>query len=135
APVLIMPKMEHVCGECGKPIRKDHQECWSCAQSSTRARMGEIARIGRVAAKKPEARAKHSESARSHALARSSWDASSQPSWLTRECFLKKIQPLLSTASTSAIRRCIGVSHWYASKIRQGYRPHPRHWRALAELA
>ncbi len=134
-PVLNMPKTEHLCGGCGKPIRKDHEDCWRCAQNSTRARMGEIARIGRVAAQKPEARAKHSESARSHALARSSWDRSSQPAWLTRECFLKKIQPLLATASTSAIRRCIGVSQWYASKIRQGYRPHPRHWRALAELA
>jgi hypothetical protein len=91
--------------------------------------MGEIARIGRVAAQKPEARAKHSESARIHALARSSWDPSSQPVWLTEECFLKKIQPLLAIASASAIRRCIGVSHCYASKIRQGYRPHPRHWR------
>jgi hypothetical protein len=27
------------------------------------------------------------------------------------------------------------VSRWYASKIRQGYRPHPRHWRALADLS
>ena len=135
AAIFKMLKPEHVCRGCGKPIRKDHEECWSCAQNSTRARIGDIARIGRVAAQKPEARAKHSESARSHALARSSWNTSSQPAWLTQECFLKKIQPLLSTASTSAIRRCIGVSHWYASKIRQGYQPHPRHWRALAELA
>jgi CRISPR-associated endonuclease Cas1 len=134
APVLTMPKMEHVCGGCGKPIREDHQECWSCAQTSTRARMVEIARIGRMAAQKPEARAKHSESARKHALARSSWDTSSQPVWLTEECFLKTIQPLLAIASASAIRRCIGVSHCYASKIRQGYRPHPRHWLSLAEL-
>jgi len=28
----------------------------------------------------------------------------------------------------------IGVSRWYAGKIRQGYRPHPRHWEPLAEL-
>jgi hypothetical protein len=34
----------------------------------------------------------------------------------------------------SDIRSSIGVSKWYASKIRQGYRPHPRHWLALAEL-
>jgi hypothetical protein len=28
----------------------------------------------------------------------------------------------------------LGASRWYASRIRQGYRPHPRHWEALAEL-
>ena len=28
----------------------------------------------------------------------------------------------------------IGVSRWCASRIRQGYRPHPRHWLALAKL-
>jgi len=25
-------------------------------------------------------------------------------------------------------------SRWYAGRIREGYRPHPRHWPALAEL-
>jgi len=40
----------------------------------------------------------------------------------------------LSGVSTSAIAKGIGVSHWYASKICQGYRPHPRHWEALAQL-
>lgn len=28
----------------------------------------------------------------------------------------------------------LGESKWFASKIRQGYRLHPRHWRALAKL-
>jgi hypothetical protein len=27
------------------------------------------------------------------------------------------------------------VSRWYAGRIREGYRPHPRHWQKLAELA
>ncbi len=26
------------------------------------------------------------------------------------------------------------VSRWYAGRIRQGYRPHPRPWQALAQL-
>jgi hypothetical protein len=47
---------------------------------------------------------------------------------------LETIQPLLANIPTSEIRSRIGVSHWYAGKIRQGYRPHPRHWQALAEL-
>jgi hypothetical protein len=39
-----------------------------------------------------------------------------------------------TNVATSVIRSNIGVSRWYASRIRQGYRPHPRHWQALADL-
>jgi hypothetical protein len=56
------------------------------------------------------------------------------PAWLTPELFSQKIQPLLARVSTSVIRSRIDVSRWYASRIRQGSRPHPRHWGALAEL-
>jgi hypothetical protein len=41
---------------------------------------------------------------------------------------------LLSSVSMSAIRSALGVSKWYASKIRKGYRPHPRHWESLGQL-
>jgi hypothetical protein len=34
----------------------------------------------------------------------------------------------------SAIARTISVSRWYAGRIREGYRPHPRLWQALAGL-
>jgi hypothetical protein len=50
------------------------------------------------------------------------------------EVFSQQIQPLLANIPTCAIRSRIGVSRWYAGKIRQGYQPHPRHWEALAEL-
>jgi serine/threonine protein kinase len=59
---------------------------------------------------------------------------SGQKSWLTPGMYTQKIQPLLVQVSTSAIASRIGVSRWYAGKIRQGYRPHPRHWQALAQL-
>jgi len=36
--------------------------------------------------------------------------------------------------SASVIAREISVSRWYAGRIREGYRPHPRHWEKLAEL-
>ena len=35
----------------------------------------------------------------------------------------------------SAIARQISVSRWYAGRILEGYRLHPRHWQALAQLA
>jgi hypothetical protein len=97
-------------------------------------RFVEVARIGRIAGHTPEALAKESESQRRHAKARSAWKASSQPKWLTEEFFSEKIQPLLTDFSNSTIASKIDVSRWYAGQIRQGYRPHPRHWQILAQL-
>lgn len=133
-PGVKRPKPEHACSGCGKAIRPERNHCANCAIDGATERLGNAARIGRVAARSPEARAKHAASRRRHAEACSAWDSSKQPHWLTSEVFSHKIQPLLAGVSTSVIRSRIGVSRWYASRIRQGYRPHPRHWEPLAEL-
>jgi len=133
-PGVKRPKPEHVCSGCGKPIRAERNHCANCAIDGATDRLVNAARIGRLAARSPQARAKHAESERRHANARASWDASRQPAWLTAEMYSQEIQPLLAGVSTSALRSRIGVSRWYAGRIRQGYRPHPRHWQALAEL-
>jgi hypothetical protein len=133
--VKLPPKPQHVCSGCGRPIKAESSHCANCAIDGATERLGSAARIGRVAARSPEARAKHVASRRRHAEACSAWDASKQPDWLTSEVFSQRIQPLLAGVPTSIIRSRIGVSRWYASRIRQGYRPHPRHWEALCELA
>jgi CRISPR-associated endonuclease Cas1 len=134
APNLKIPKVQHVCRGCGKPIGKDHENCGNCAPP--KKMMIAAARLGRVAAQTPEARAKHAESISRQTLARYAWDASTQPAWLTPEFFSQKIQPPLASMPASVIQSRLGVSRWYASRIRQGqYRPHPRHWLTLAELA
>jgi CRISPR-associated endonuclease Cas1 len=129
------PRRENVCRGCGKTIEQLHTNCADCAIGGATERLVSAAKLGRVAARSPESRAKHSASRRRHAEECSAWDASSQPAWLTSEVFSERLQPLLAKTPTSAIRSAIGVSRWYAGKIRQGYRPHPRHWQALAELA
>jgi hypothetical protein len=96
--------------------------------------MLEAARVGRETANSPEARKRHAITARKNALAQHVWKASDQPQWLTPGLFMQRIQPLLANTRMSDIRKALGVSKWYASKIRQGYRPHPRRWRPLAEL-
>jgi CRISPR-associated endonuclease Cas1 len=128
------PKPEHVCTDCGVPITARRSHCPNCSIEIATKRLGHAAQVGRIAARSPEARAKHVASHLRHLEARSTWDASMQPSWLTSEVFSHKIQPLLTGVSTSVIRSRIGVSRWYASRIRQGYQPHPRHWEALAVL-
>jgi CRISPR-associated endonuclease Cas1 len=134
APVVVTPKPDRVCRGCGRTIRAEHNDCGKCAIEGATKRLIEAARTGRIAGHTPEALAKEGKSQRQHAKARSSWVPSSQPSWLTFEFYSEKIQPLLADISTSAIASKIGVSRWYAGKIRRGYRPYPRHWQALAQL-
>jgi CRISPR-associated endonuclease Cas1 len=129
------PRLENLCRSCGKTIRDGRKHCVKCALAPATKRLVNAARIGRLAAHNPEARAKQGESERRQAVARASWDPSSQPAWLTSELFSQQIQPILAGVSTAAIRSRIGVSRWYAGRIRNGYRPHPMHWQALAELA
>ncbi|MGH9515924.1 MAG: CRISPR-associated endonuclease Cas1 [Terriglobales bacterium] len=135
APLITQfPKVQHVCRGCGKPLGKEHQNCGNCFPP--KQAMIAAARLGRVTAKMPKARSKHAESIRRQAIARYAWDSSTQPSWLTAECFSKEIQPRLGNLSSATIESLLGVSRYYASKIRQGfYRPHPRHWKALADLS
>jgi len=94
----------------------------------------EVAQVGRIAGHTPEAIAKEAATHRKHAQERAAWNPAKQPAWLTEQVFAEKIQPALAHASATAIAKQIGVSRWYAGRIREGYRPHPRHWLALAEL-
>jgi len=129
------PRREKLCHLCGKVIKHRSTTCVDCAADGAAGRMVNAAKLGRIAARSPEARAKHRASRRRHAEACSAWDASSQPGWLTDQVYFEKIQPALAQTSASSIAKKIGVSRWYASRIRQGYRPHPRHWQLLADLA
>jgi hypothetical protein len=129
-----VPRRQKLCPGCGKDIRADVTHCGQCAIEGATQRLANAARLGRVASGTPEARAKQAATQRKQAEARSSWKASSQPAWLTAELYAEKIQPLLLGISTSVIASRIEVSRWYAGRIRRGYRPHPCHWQALAEM-
>ena len=133
--VRVAQQRENLCPGCGKKIRSESKTCVQCGVVTSTKNMLSAAMIGRRTANGPAAQAKRATKARKNALAQHSWKQSDQPAWLTPELFVGKIQPLLSRVSMSAIRSALGVSKWYASKIRQGYQPHPRHWQALAKLA
>jgi hypothetical protein len=96
--------------------------------------MLDAARIGRQTANGPEAQLKRANTQRKNAFAQHAWKPSDQPAWLTEKFYSQKVQPLLAGMSASDIARQISVSRWYAGRIREGYRPHPRHWEALAKL-
>jgi len=123
-----------LCRGCGKNVGNGIINCASCAIEVSKSRMADVARIGRVAARKPEARAKHAATSRRQTTACWNWDPSTQPDWLTVEFYAQKVQPRLANISAGAIASRIGVSRWYAGRIRQGHCSHPRHWQALADL-
>ncbi len=133
-PPVKLPKPERVCRGCGTAVQRDSMNCAKCDVDIATKRLGEVAKVGRVAGHTPEAIAKESATHRKHGEARRRWKSSSQPSWLTEKVFSEQIQPALVQASAAAIAKRIGVSRWYAGRIREGYRPHPRHWQALAHL-
>jgi len=128
------PRRENVCLGCGKTIRRQFTHCKNCASDGWSNHMVDVARVGRLTANSPQAQAKRRKTQRRNGEARRSWTESSQPVWLTEQFYSEKIQPLLAQASGAAIARAIGVSRVYASRIRHGCRPHPRHWKALAGL-
>jgi hypothetical protein len=97
-------------------------------------RMPDVARLGRLAAQKPEAQAKRCATQRINGFARYAWKPSDQPSWLTEQFYVTKIQPALTSLSGAAIAKTLRVSRAYANHMRKGRLPHPRHWRTLAEF-
>jgi len=128
------PRRDNLCRGCGKTIQDGRTNCATCAVGDATKNILDAARIGRQTANGPEAQEKRANAQRKNAIAQHAWKTSDQPAWLTERFYMTKIQPLLAAMSASAIARHISVSRWYAGRIREGYRPHPRHWKSLAEL-
>ena len=128
------PRPQTLCRGCGKDIERGRTHCAQCAVSTATERLAGAARLGRCVAHAPEARSKQGNTQRRHRQAQAAWSSSAQPDWLTERTYTETIQPQLARLATSTIASHLGVSRWYAGRIRRGYRPHPRHWQALAEL-
>jgi len=112
ARIALPPRPPRLCESCGGHLT-DGVHCAPC-----------VARRRQEATQRKRAR---EESARTR------FD---RPQWLTVEVFLDQVQPRLREKTTSEVASLLGVSKWYAMDIRLGRcSPHPRHWRALAELA
>jgi len=126
-----MPKLAHVCRDCCSLIRGNRKLCLNCAKRAMRKTF----RIGRKQAQQPEYLAKRADTMRAHKQAIRGWDPSGLPTWLTRDVYVKQIQPALASVPKLQIRSVLGVSEPYSSDIRAGKRiPHSRHWQALGRL-
>jgi CRISPR-associated endonuclease Cas1 len=130
---LKMPTVERFCHGCGARTRVG-RNCPRCGREISRDKLIELAKVGRMAALRPNARKKHSETQRRHEAAKRAW-RSAQPIWLDEHIYIREIRPRLASVTISTISSTLGICESYAADIRAGrHRPHPRHWQTLAKL-
>ena len=127
------PRRKKVCEVCGADGVKNRY-CQSCAVEVSREKMAQVALIAHMKPKSKKAKERIARTISNHAVANTWWDPSSLPSWLTEDCYVQRIQPLLRSKKIREIAELMKVSKPYAALIRAGRRPHPRHWQALAKL-
>jgi CRISPR-associated endonuclease Cas1 len=126
---------DNLCRDCGISVSQHRKHCSACESDRVRKRMVEIAEAGRIASQAVEPNNRRAATQRKHALAKFAWKQSSLPKWLNEETYTTKIQPLLKEIANPVVMSALGVSLSYAVAIRAGRRrPHPRHWRCLADL-
>lgn len=129
-----IPSREKVCEVCGAE-GVNNRYCKSCAVEVSRENMAQVALIGHSRPKTKRVKNRISKKISNHAVANTWWDPKTLPSWLTEECYVQRIQPLLRGKRVREIAEAMEVSQPYAAFIRSGRRnPHPRHWQALAKL-
>ncbi len=129
-----IPRRENVCEVCGTEGLKNRY-CKSCAVEVSRENMAQVALIGHARPKTQRVKARISRTISDHAVANTWWNPKSLPNWLTEECYVQRIQPLLRGKKVREIAEAMQVSRPYAAFIRSGHRrPHKRHWEKLAGL-
>jgi CRISPR-associated endonuclease Cas1 len=131
-PRVEVQRPDRLCRVCGTKLRlRNRCFCMDCSVTVTRENFD----VGRKAAQRPEFLAKRSDTQRMHKQAIQNWKPGDLPAWLTRDVYVKQVQPALASVTKSKVRSALGVSDPYSSDIRSGKRvPHPRHWQALATL-
>ena len=124
----------NVCQGCGAPTKRG-RSCPKCGREISREKLIEVAKIGRIFGHSPESRKKQSETQRRHELAKREWRSMPKLPWPLEQTYIEEIQPRLPSVTIAKIALTLGISEPYAAKVRAGrYRPHPRHWQALAKL-
>jgi CRISPR-associated endonuclease Cas1 len=82
----------------------------------------------------PIAQARRADTQRQQAAALKAWKASDKPEWLDDKFYREKVQPRAAEITIPVLMSALRISKPYATDIRAGRRPHPRHWLVLARL-
>jgi hypothetical protein len=127
-------RQQNMCKVCGVEIGSRQKSCLACSAVPSAKRLIAISSKGLIASHSAEAQAKRSKKHHDLHTARRAWSASDQPSWLTEEFYVLKMKPKLLSQPSRGLARYLNVSRSYATQIRHGRVPHPRHWLRLAKL-
>jgi CRISPR-associated endonuclease Cas1 len=129
------PQPERVCLGCGAKTKYgDH--CLKCGKQISGGKLTELAKLGRIATLGAKAQKKRAATQRRHQEAARSWRNSPHTNWPDRKKYDTEIQPRLASITIAKLASTLGVSEPHAAAVRTGRRrPHPRHWKALADLA
>lgn len=116
-PKAEVPRPDRLCRVCGKKLRlRNRRFCADCAVTVTRENFD----MGRKAAQRPEFLAKRSDTQRMHKQAIQNWKPEDLPAWLTRDVYVRQVQPVLAFVANSKVRAALGVSEPYSSDIQSG---------------
>ncbi len=134
-PANLAPRQASICSGCGTTT-KGGRSCTECGRETSRVKLIEVAKLGRLIGHSAESRKKQSETMKRHEISKREWKSTPKPSCPSEKTYIEEIQPRLSTVTIAKIASTLGISEPYAAGVRAGkYRPHPRHWWALAGLA
>lgn len=128
-----LPRADRICVDCGAGVKRDGDRCKVCNLALSTKSLIEGAKLGRIVASGVEAQRSRRATQLRHDAARQMWEQSGQRA-ITEEVYRTQIQPKLKGVPLSAIMNALHVSVVYASHIRRGRVPHPRHWKVLETL-
>jgi hypothetical protein len=129
------PHPQSFCKQCGVTIGRSRSYCAAYAINLYTAGLVRAAQIGRVASHSDQAEGRRAATQRQHAAEKADWNASKMPIWLTKDVYMREIQPRLKGITLSVMASKLGISIPYAVDVRSSRRiPHPRHWQTLAQL-
>ena len=122
---------QRVCVDCGTPAKRNRDRCNVCSNAESTKALVEGAKLGRIVASGTEAQRSRIATQLRHDAARREWERRGESS-ISEEVYRTQVQPKLKNVTLRAIMEALQVSVVYASHIRRGRLPHPRHWFTLA---
>jgi hypothetical protein len=131
---LKSPGVPRVCSGCGCDLKRGRTLCAECAKPVSRENLLVAANLGRIATHGPEAEKRRAETQNRQCEAIRNWNPADKPDWLDERFYRNKVLPGLKSIQVPVIASTLCVSEPYATNIRNGRVPHPRHWLTLLQL-
>jgi CRISPR-associated endonuclease Cas1 len=135
SPVTPKPTaVPHLCVKCGATLVRGRAHCFNCSKIVARGNILKAAQLGRIATQSPKAQQLRGETQVRQRQAELRWNPAEKPAWLDKNHYIETILPGLKSITVPTIASRLGVSAPYATQLRKGRIPHPRHWLSLLQL-